>query len=38
MKPIPKKKALEAFLALPCCPDFRIERASAQRIQARKLF
>ena len=38
LSPISKKGALEAFLALPCCPDFRIERASAQRIQVRKLF
>ena len=31
MKPIPKKKALEAFLALPCCPDFAITRDDAPR-------
>ena len=38
MKPIPKKKALEAFLALPCCPDFSIERDTAQQVQTRELF
>lgn len=26
LSPISKKGALEAFLALPCCPDFSIER------------
>ena len=38
LSPISRKGALEAFLALPCCPDFNIERDSAQMVQPRKLF
>ena len=38
LSPISKKKALEAFLALPCCPDFSIERDASQQIQTRELF
>ena len=38
LSPISKKAALEAFLALPCCPDFSIERDSAQMVQPRELF
>ena len=38
LSPISKKKALEAFLALPCCPDFSIERDAAQKVQTRELF
>lgn len=38
LSPISKKKALEAFLALPCCPDFSTERDAAQQIQTRELF
>ena len=38
LSPISKKDALEAFLALPCCPDFRIERDTAQQMQSRELF
>ena len=38
LSPISKKKALEAFLALPCCPDFSIERDAVQKVQTRKLF
>ncbi len=38
LSPISKKKALEAFLALPCCPDFSIERDTAQQVQTRELF
>ena len=32
LSPVPqsKKAELEAFLALPCCPDFRIERDPVQ--------
>ena len=38
LSPISRKDALEAFLALPCCPDFSIERDTAQQVQARELF
>ena len=31
LSPISKKGALEAFLALPCCPDFAITRDDAPR-------
>ena len=38
LSPISKKSALDAFLALPGCPDFAVERASAQQVQTRELF
>ena len=38
LSPISKKSALEAFLALPGCPDFAVERDSAQQVQTRDLF
>ena len=38
LSPISKKGALEVFLALPCCPDFSIDRDPAQQAQVRKLF
>ena len=38
LSPISKKSALEAFLALPGCPDFTVERDSAQQLQKRDLF
>ena len=38
LSPISKKGALEAFLSLPCCPDFSIERDAAQQTQPRELF
>ena len=38
LSPISRKGALEAFLALPCCPDFSVERDPAQQVQARELF
>jgi len=38
LSPISRKSALEAFLALPCCPDFSVERDQAQQVQARELF
>ena len=38
LSPVPKKSALEAFLALPCCPEFSIKRDAAQQIQPRELF
>ncbi|MBQ7694062.1 MAG: AbrB/MazE/SpoVT family DNA-binding domain-containing protein [Lentisphaeria bacterium] len=38
LSPLSRKGALEAFLALPCCPDFTVERESAQQTQERKLF
>ena len=30
LSPVSKKNALEAFLALPCCPDFSVEREAVQ--------
>ena len=38
LSPISKKSALEAFLALPGCPDFSVERETAQQVQKRDLF
>ena len=38
LSPVSKKSALEAFLALPCCPDFSIERDTVQQVQTRELF
>ena len=38
LSPVSKKSALEAFLALPGCPDFTVERDTAQEIQTRDLF
>lgn len=38
LSPISKKRALEAFLALPSCPDFSVDRESAQEEQKRELF
>ena len=38
LSPISRKGALEAFLALPCCPDFSVERDQAQQVQTRELF
>ena len=38
LSPISKKEALEAFLALPCCPDFSTERETVQQVQTRELF
>jgi virulence-associated protein VagC len=35
---VSKKSALEAFLALPGCPDFTVERDTAQEIQNRDIF
>ena len=37
LSPVSKKSALEAFLALPGCPDFTVERDTAQEIQTRDL-
>lgn len=38
LSPVSKNSALEAFLALPGCPDFTVERDTAQEIQTRDLF
>ena len=38
LSPIADTDALEAFLALPCCPDFTADRDAAQQIQPRELF
>ena len=38
LSPLSRKGALEAFLALPCCPDFTVEREAAQQPQKRELF
>ena len=38
LSPLSKKDALAAFLAMPCCPDFSVDRESAQQPQSRELF
>ncbi len=38
LSPISRKAALEAFLAMPCIPDFTIDRDAAQQVQERELF
>ena len=38
LTPISGKDALQSFLDLPGCPDFRIDREPAQEIQKRDLF
>lgn len=38
LTPISDTDALQAFLDLPCCPDFKIDRETAQEIQKRDLF
>ena len=38
LSPVSRKGALEAFLALPCCPDFTVGRDAAQQVQTRELF
>ena len=35
---ISRENALEAFLALPKCPDFELDRSEAQKVQERELF
>lgn len=36
LTPVSKEDALQAFLAMPCCPDFKIERGAGQEIQKRE--
>ena len=38
LTPISRENALEAFLALPKCPDFELDRSEAQKVQERELF
>ena len=38
LTPMSQQDALKAFLALPCCPDFELNRENAQKIQKRKDF
>ena len=38
LSPISTEEALEAFLALPKCPDFELDRKAAQQLQERDLF
>ena len=38
LSPVSQEDKLNAFLAIPPCPDFIIERDSAQIVQKRKLF
>ena len=38
LSPISQEDKLNAFLAAPPCPDFEIERDSAQVVQKRNLF
>ncbi len=35
LTPITRQGALEAFLAMPCCPDFEVDRPTAQLVQER---
>lgn len=38
LSPVSQEDKLKAFLAAPPCPDFKIERDSAQVVQKRELF
>jgi len=38
LSPVSQEDKLRAFLAAPPCPDFKIERDSAQVVQKRELF
>ncbi len=38
LSPIINKEALQAFLDLPYCPDFSVDRSAAQEIQLREWF
>ena len=38
LSPVSMEDKLKAFLAIPPCPDFSIERDSAQIVQKRELF
>ena len=38
LSPVSQEDKLNAFLAVPPCPDFKIERDSTQIIQKRDLF
>lgn len=38
LTPVSREDKLKAFLAVPPCPDFTIERESAQTVQKRELF
>ena len=38
LSPVSQEDKLNAFLAAPPCPDFNIERDSAQAVQDRELF
>ena len=38
LSPVSQEDKLKAFLAAPPCPDFRVERDSAQIVQKRDLF
>ena len=38
LSPISGKDALQAFLEMPPCPDFQIDRENGQRLQERNLF
>ena len=38
LSPVSQEDKLRAFLAVPPCPDFSVERDSAQIVQKRELF
>ena len=38
LSPVSREDKLNAFLSAPPCPDFKIERDSAQVVQKRNLF
>jgi antitoxin VapB len=38
LSPLSRHAALEAFLAMPCFPDFSVERETVQQVQQKELF
>lgn len=38
LSPISRQDALDAFMAMPCCPDFVVDRRQAQEVQERDIF
>lgn len=38
LNPLPASITLEEFFALPCCPDFEIDRSAVQKVQEREFF
>jgi antitoxin VapB len=38
LSPLSSEERLQAFLAMPAIPDFKIERKNGQKVQQRELF